>query len=132
MEMDRSFETRPGAGRDEPSGPSLLAEVLAHWPTAPVSEVSTTGRWLRFERPGGGTVYLERYAWDERCVPHYLVVLPASPDRAEQRRCLTLAEAINTAKRLLLSRPAPRKGGLLEAIEGLTGGGRSLAATLPA
>jgi hypothetical protein len=132
MVMDRSFETRPGAVRDEPSGPSLLAEVLAHWPTAPVSEVSATGRWLKLERPGGVTVYLERYAWDEPCQPQYLVVLPASPDRAEQRRCPTLAEAIETAKRLLLSRPAPRKVGLLEALEELTSGGRSLAATLPA
>jgi hypothetical protein len=131
MVMDRSFETRPGAVRDEPCGPSLLAEVLAHWPTAPVSEVSATGRWLKLERPDGGTVYVERYAWDERCRPHYLVVLPAGPDRAEQRRCLTLPEAVETAKRLLLSRSAPRKNGLLEAIEELTGG-RSLAATLPA
>lgn len=135
--MDRAFDTRPDASgadqrRGDAPGPTLLGEVLAHWPTAPVSAVGQTDRWLTFERPGGGTVYLERYAWDDRSVPHYLVVTPAGPDRAEQRRCPTIGEAVETVRRLLVSRPAPRKRGLLDLIEGLADGGRSLAAPLPA
>jgi hypothetical protein len=119
--MQQSFDTPTNvatapADRPPPDRPaaSLLADVLARWPTAPVSQVGDTGRWLTFERPAGGIVYLQRRAWDDRSVPEYLVVLPAGPDRAEQRRCWTLDEAIAAVKRCLFA-PAPsRQRGALD------------------
>jgi hypothetical protein len=115
IEMERTFEERPThPGTAEQSPTSLLGEVLAVWPTAPVAEVGGSGRWLTFARPGGGTVYLQRSAWDDGTVPHYLVVVPAGPDRAEQHRYLALGEAIQKLRRLLVCGTVPRRGGLLE------------------
>jgi hypothetical protein len=129
--MERTLDERPkragAAAAPRPTdrtASSLLGEVLATWPTAPVSEVGGTGRWLTFARPGGGTVYLQRYAWDDRTVPHYLVVVPTGPDRAEQHRCSALGEAIQKVRRLLVCGPVPRRSGLLGDVvdvPGLTG-----------
>jgi hypothetical protein len=87
------------------SSSALLSEVLARWPSAPVSGVGETGRWLTFERSGGPTIYLQRYAWDDRTVPCYLVAVPTGADWTEQQRHWTLDEAIAAVKRLLVSRP---------------------------
>src|SRR5919199_281730 len=70
MTMEPTFDAQPPATANarptERPTASLLGEVLARWPTAPVAGVGASGRWLTFERPDGGTVYLQRYAWDDR------------------------------------------------------------------
>ena len=118
--MEPTFDAQPPATANarptERPTASLLGEVLARWPTAPVAGVGESGRWLTFERPDGGTVYLQRYAWDDRSVPHYLVVRPAGADGAEQHRCATLGDAIATVRRLLISRPVHERRGPLDAI----------------
>jgi hypothetical protein len=126
MTMERNFDAQPPAVANAPPterpAASLLSEVLARWPTAPVAGVGESGRWLRFERPDGGTVYLQRYAWDDRSVPHYLVVRPTEGDGAEQHRCAMLEDAIATVRRLLVSRPAHERRGPFDAIARLVDG----------
>jgi hypothetical protein len=120
MTMKSTMDAQPpGAANAPPStgtGASLLGEVLARWPTAPVVGVGASGRWLTFEGPDGGTIYLQRYAWDDSCVPHYLVVRPADADGAEQHRCATLGDAIAAVRRLLVSAPVHERRGPFDAI----------------
>jgi hypothetical protein len=80
-------------------------QLHALWPEAPVAESSPTGRWLRFDRPAGWAVYLQRYAWDEPCRAHYLVVLSdrrgAATSETVQRRYVELAEAVAALRGLV-------------------------------
>jgi hypothetical protein len=72
-------------------------QLYALWPEAPVAESSPSGRWLRFDHPGGRNVYLQRYAWEEPCRAHYLVVMAdrdAPTGGLEQRRYVELADAV--------------------------------------
>jgi hypothetical protein len=120
MTLERPFDSQPPAAANAPpterAAVSLLGEVLARWPTAPITGVGESGRWLTFERPDGGIVYLQRYAWDDRSVPHYLVVRPTDADGAEQHRCASLEDAIATIRRLLVSRPVQGCRGPFDAI----------------
>src|SRR5262249_34000926 len=56
------------------------------------------GRWVRFDRPGGGVVYLQRYPWEEPCVCHYLVVALDARGRASQRRYPDLERALEAVQ----------------------------------
>jgi hypothetical protein len=118
--MESTFDAQPPTAVSAPPNQrppvSLLGELLARWPTAPVAGVGESGRWLTFERPDGGTVYLQRLAWDDRCVPHYLVVRPTEADRAEQHRCATLEDAIAMVRRLLVSCPVHERRGPFDAL----------------
>ena len=120
MTLQRTFDSQPSAAANAPpterGAASLLSEVLARWPTAPIAGVGESGRWLTFERPDGGAVYLQRYAWDDRSVSHYLVVRPTDADGAEQHRCATLGDAIAIIRRLLVSRPVHERRGPFDAI----------------
>ena len=136
MAMELTFDAQPPAAANAPPterpAVSLLGEVLARWPTAPVAGVGESGRWLTFERPDGGPVYLQRFAWDDRCVPHYLVARPAGADGAEQHRCDTLGDAIATVRRLLVSRPVHERRGLFDAIARVLDGASGTPAGQPA
>jgi hypothetical protein len=92
---------------------AVQTEVLSLWPGAPILEVGRTGRWLRLGRAGDAAVYLQRYAWDAPCHPHYLVVRAGdgpAESPPEQWRYVDLAEAL-VAIRGLLARPRLRPPG---------------------
>lgn len=75
--------------------------VLALWPEAPIGARSGDGRWLRFDRHRHGVVYLQRYAWDEPCTPHFLVVECGPTGGVRQEKHVTLAAAVAELRRLL-------------------------------
>ncbi len=81
---------------------SLPREVARIWTTAPMKEIGGSGRWVRFDRPGGGVVYVQRYAWDEPCVSHFLVVTCDSRGRTSQHRYDSLPPALDAVRRMLL------------------------------
>jgi hypothetical protein len=87
----------------------LIDEVRALWPDAPVAEADPAGRWLSFADRDGRTVYLQRYAWDENCRPHYLLVTARGEGAVEQRRFVDLVEAIGPLKPSLENPPAPAR-----------------------
>ncbi len=80
----------------------MQSAILALWPTAPVFEVSRTERWARFEGPMGSTVYLQRYAWDETSLPHFLVVQSttesADKSHSDQQWFANLDEAVHAVR----------------------------------
>ena len=99
--------------------------VLALWPEAPIGARAADGRWLRFDRHPHGVVYLQRYAWDEPCTPHFLVVACAPTGGVRERKHVTLAEAIADLRRLLdPPRAAPRSPAAAPSALVATAGGR--------
>jgi hypothetical protein len=82
----------------------LSRDVATLWPGAPSTEAGHSGRWLRFHHPAGGTIYLQRYAWDEPCLPHFLVVTCGDEGVLDQRRYETLVDAV-VAIRTALGQP---------------------------
>jgi hypothetical protein len=79
-------------------------QIRVLWPEAPIAESSPSGRWLRFDRSAGRAVYLQRYAWDEPCRAHYLVVLADRPTAAAgpvQLRYVELADAVAALRGLV-------------------------------
>jgi hypothetical protein len=80
--------------------------VLALWPQAPIGARGADGRWLRFDRHPHGVVYLQRYAWDEPCTPHFLVVACGPTGAVQQEKHVTLAAAVAELRRLLTPYPA--------------------------
>src|SRR5687768_1487512 len=83
--------------------------VLALWPEAPIAARGADGRWLRFDRHPHGVVYLQRYAWEEPCTPHFLVVACGPTGAVHQEKHVTLAAAVAELRRLLTpSAGAPR------------------------
>jgi hypothetical protein len=87
----------------------VVDEVLALWPQAPVVEQDPAGRWVSFLASDGRTIYLERYAWDENCRPHYLVVATRGEGAVEQQRFVDLADVIGPLMRVLENPPAPAR-----------------------
>jgi hypothetical protein len=84
------------------------AELRALWPDAPLRESDPTGRWVSFSALDGRTIYLQRYAWDEECQPHYLLVASAGDGEVEQRRFVRLDEAVDQLRALGI-KPAPAR-----------------------
>jgi hypothetical protein len=70
--------------------------VREHWPEAPI--VGSGARWARLRSPGGGVVYLQRYAWDEETRPHYVVAWYGDEDEPSQVRYPELLEALGEAR----------------------------------
>ena len=83
----------------------LARDVANLWPGAPMIEAGYSGRWIRFDHPAGGAVYLQRYSWDEPCVPHFLVVSCDDQGVLDQRRFDRLDDAVVAIQRAL-GRPA--------------------------
>jgi hypothetical protein len=75
-------------------------ELRLLWPDAPMRECDPTGRWVSFAAVDGRTIYLQRYAWDEECRPHYLVVATAGEGEVEQHRFVRLDEAVDQLRAL--------------------------------
>jgi hypothetical protein len=84
----------------------LSFAVAALWPSAPTREAGYSGRWVRFDHPEGGALYLQRYAWDEPCVPHFLVVRCGPDHPLDQRRFSSLADAVRAIRTALAELPA--------------------------
>ena len=98
-----------GGPADAPPA-TMEAAVLALWPEAPIAARSDDGRWLRFDRHPHGVVYLQRYAWEEPCTPHFLVVACGPTGGVRQEKHVTLVEAVADLRRLMPPRaaaPAP-------------------------
>jgi hypothetical protein len=72
--------------------------VLALWPEAPIDAASSDGRWLRFDADALGVVYLQRYAWEEPCTPHFLLAVCERAGGVTQEKYTTLPEAVNVLR----------------------------------
>lgn len=85
----------------------MQSAILALWPTAPDFEVSRTERWVRFDGPMGSAVYLQRYAWDESSLPHFLVVQSsaekASEPSSEQQWFSNFDDAVHAVRGVVSS-----------------------------
>jgi hypothetical protein len=75
--------------------------VLTLWPRAPITAASPEGRWLRFDRHPRGVIYLQRYAWDAPCTPHYLLVACRLDGDVHQEKHVTLPAAVAALRRAL-------------------------------
>jgi hypothetical protein len=84
--------------------------VLALWPQAPIDAQSPDGRWLRFHCDALGIVYLQRYAWEEPCTPHFLLAICDCAAGVTQERHTTLPEAVTALRRLVEAAQAERRG----------------------
>jgi len=89
-------------------GSRLSRDVTGLWPTAPPMEAGRSGRWIRFDRPRDGAIYLQRYIWDEPCVPQFLVITCPRRGQPDQRRYDTLSEAVAAIRDAL--QPLARDG----------------------
>src|SRR5262245_34371158 len=98
-------ETRPDERARLQERARLTRDVANLWPSAPYMETGQSGRWIRFDHPTGGAVYLQRYSWDEPCMPHFLVVSCDEQGVLDQRRFDRLDEAVAAIQRAL-GRPA--------------------------
>lgn len=89
----------------------MFDELRAIWPDAPDCDADPGGRWLRFDAADGGTVYLQRYAWDDVSRPDFLVAWCHGDAPADQRRFGTFAEAVEGVRALVTGRPAEAPAG---------------------